>query len=748
MPMRDFHAKCVKYYYRQWRDCGFPWKIASAHVMLIPVFASAGARSTTNASTTGLVLYYDLQTSQTVVVHSNAAVLKVPYEDIRTMDMTPDGRFVAFVANTNGISGTQTCICVWDAQTGTLDVPSLDLSNQVPANSVCSAPAIDTSGRFVAFLSSAPNLVSNSMAGGFHAYLRDRQLGMTTLLDADSNGVGTALSPWVVPRLSDDGRLAAFECLDANLFPNDRNRNSDLLVHDVNNGTNELISLRLPGLFTVTPNGPSTPSSGSVCSNGLLVAFSSDADNLVPNDTNSRPDIFVRDLAAGTNLLVSVDTNGLLSDGASYEPAISADGRYVAFMSRGDNLVPNDANRTFDIFRRDLLTGSTTLVSVNTNGTSTASGRSSRSPIIAGNGRYILFLSFATDLAPEVPAGTVENLFCRDMVSGTTFALTTNGFSAFSVSRDNTFVAVAAVNGIASLPLAVWNCASSSWVYSNGVNNVDFIKISPDGQRIAYATTSSVILNTLDWATGTNRVIVNAALFRKANFSSDGNLLVYDTKTSQAAVDTNAVSDIYLYDFQLGTTSLISRNYVGGAANGISDSPDISSDGRFVAYRSVATNIAPDDINTMADVFVYDRLSQTTTMLSANRLGNRSGSHVSMAPFFSADGNTLLFESWASDLVSNDFNGTADVFAYGLSSGSAIPIFYAKVFPDLSASQTWWISWPAMQGNSYQVQFKNDLGDAWHDLAGNVTILGGQGFLRDPGPAQTQRYYRVVANKP
>jgi len=700
----------------------------------------------TNTATRGLVLYADLQTSQTVVVHTNAAVARMAYEDIRSIEMTPDGRFVAFVANTNSTSGAQTCICLWDAQTGTLDVPSLDLSSQVPTNSVCSAPGFDASGRFVVFISSGSNLVTNSTPGGYHAYLRDRQLGTTTLLDADAHGVGTALIQTVVPRLSANGSLVAFECLDGNLFPNDRNRNSDLVVHDVNNRTNELISMRLSSLFTATPNGPSTISSSTVSSNGLLVAFLSEADNLVTNDTNSRPDIFVRDLAAGTNLLVSVDTNGFPSDGASYEPAISADGRYVAFMSRGDNLVPNIANKTFAIFRRDLLTGTTALVSVNTSGTNASPGRSS---IIAGNGRYILFLSLASDLVPGMSALNVENLFCRDMVSGTTFALTTNGVSAFSVSRDNTFVAVAAKNSNVILPLSVWNCASSSWVYSNGVNNVDSLRISPDGQRIAYNILYyDGYIHALDWATGIDRRIVVGGAPWGSQFSGDGNFFVYAVTASQAAVDTNGVRDVYLYDFQLGTNLLVSRSYLGGAANGKSDYPDISSDGRFIAYRSVATNIVPQDTNGTSDVFVYDRVTQTTTLLSASRFGNRSGNQISMAPFFSADGKTLLFESWASDLVPHDFNTTGDVFAYGLSDGSPIPIFYAKIFPDGGTGQAWWVTWPASPGNSYRVQYKNDLGDTWQDLPSNVTILGGQGFLRDPGPTQTQRYYRVVASEP
>jgi hypothetical protein len=389
------------------------------------------------------------------------------------------------------------------------------------------------------------------------------------------------------------------------------------------------------------------------------------------------------------------------------------------------------------------LTRTMALVSVNTSGVS--GNKSSRLPMTAGDGRNILFLSSATDLIAGSLTG--ENLFCRDIVSGTTFALTTNGASAFSVSRDNTLVAVG-VTVSSSTSLSVWNCANSSWVYSNGPSSVVSLKISPDGHLIAYLTVANASLHTLDWATGTDQTIGTGISPARIRFSGDGNLLVYGTSVSQSPTDTNGLTDIYLYDFQFGTNSLISRSYTGGAANGASDSPDISSDGRFIAYRSLATNIVTGDINGVADIFVYDRLTQTTTLLSASHIGNRSGSHTSMAPFFSADGKTALFESWASDLVPNDFNGTGDVFAYGLSGGAPIPVFYAKIVPDSSAGQAWWLTWPAVLGNAYRVQYKNDLGDTWRELPGNVTILGGQGFLRDPGSVQTQRFYRVVASEP
>lgn len=679
-----------------------------------------------SVSPRGVIFRYNLDTGSTDLVNTNAYSPAENPEEIRNLDMTPDGRFIAFVADSN----TTTAIYVWDAQSSSTVLASGDLSNTIAAGSICDWPSLDASGRFIAFLSSATNMVTNAIAGDYHLYLRDLQTATTTLVDADTNGIGASVGPMTAPRLQGDGRQIAFEGLDGDLVANDRNHAYDVFFRDVEEGITELVSARHPALPSAAGNGPSA-GSVSVSGDGRYVAFGSDADNMVLGDTNGFRDIFVRDRFSGEIVQVSVGTNGSAADGLSSEPSVSADGRYVAFTSSADNLVPNDGNHTLDVFRRDLLTSTTALVSVSTNDVS-ANG-SSHAPVLAGNGRYVLFLSSATDLAPGIVSG--ENLFCRDMVAGIMFALTTNGAPAFSVSRDSALVAVS-VLASGNQRLSVWSCASSSWVYRNGPLGAIPVKISPDGQRIAYETAGSANIIALDWATGTNRSIGIGAVGR-AQFSSNGNVFVYATTFSQSSIDTNAISDIYLYDFQFGTNSLISRNYLGGAANGASDSPDISTDGRFVAYRSVATNIVPDDFNDVADAFVYDRVTQTTTLLSASLSGDGSANNISAAPFFSADGKTLLFESWASDLVSLDFNQSQDVFALAL--------LYASITASSTPGQGPTLSWPARPDETYHVQFKNSLSDSvWQEVNGIVTVTGNRASLTDLAPGPGQRFYRVV----
>jgi Tol biopolymer transport system component len=162
-----------------------------------------------------------------------------------------------------------------------------------------------------------------------------------------------------------------------------------------------------------------------------------------------------------------------------------------------------------------------------------------------------------------------------------------------------------------------------------------------------------------------------------------------------------------------------------------SDSPDISFDGRFVAFRSAADNLVPGDNNGVPDVFVYDQLLGTTTLLGApNSVGpdNRS-----LRPVFSANGLTMLFESWASNLAPNDFNRSSDLFAF------TVPYIYASI----SAGPT--ISWPAF-GQTYRVDYKDNLGDTWQTANGTVTIIGNMGYLTDLSPNSTNRFYRVVGN--
>jgi len=204
--------------------------------------------SSTPAFAPGIILRYQRQTGLTDVVHTNALTPLTSFENMHNLDMTPDGRFIAFVANAAGFSGTNSAIFLWDAQTGTNTPVSVDPSNNPPLTAFCDSPSVSANGRFVAFLSNATNLTTNSLSGGYHLYLRDMQAGTTLLVDADTNGVTAGVAPTAFPSLSADGQWVAFESASPNLVPNDNNGDYDVFLANPYAGVTELISAHHPTL--------------------------------------------------------------------------------------------------------------------------------------------------------------------------------------------------------------------------------------------------------------------------------------------------------------------------------------------------------------------------------------------------------------------------------------------------------------------------------------------------------------------
>jgi Tol biopolymer transport system component len=695
------------------------------------------------SGTVGAILRYNLSSGVTDLVYTNAAVPWGLYETIHDLDMTPDGRFIAFVANVGSTFSAYTCIRLWDAMSGLSTLISGDLSNQTSTNSVCAWPVVDDSGRFVAFNSNAGNLVSNSLTGEYHVYLRDTQTGQTRLLDADTNGVGALVSPGTVPCLSAQGDLVVFECGDGNLVPDDSNRDTDVLLRDLVADRVEFISVRLPASPSLTANGPSTPGAMPVSDDGRFTAFASDATNLVPNDTNACPDIFVHDMLYGTNVLVSVATNGGAADFASSDSAISGDGLFVAFTSWADNLVPGDTNNAQDVFVRDLRAGTTVLVSLNSAGT--GSGNSaSFSPSISSDGRYVLFRSLARNLAPGSFTAGYENLFLRDLQAGTNYALThtTTGSPLSAMTPDGRFVVFyGSISG--STPYVyLWDSQVGGLVYTNMTNGILNVAVSPDGRRIACASMTWTTLSVVDRAANTNWTTGPISISRHARlrFSADGRFLTYVGRPS-------TYGQVYLCDFQTGTNLLLSRSYnTGIGARGASGDPEISPDGRFVAYTTEASDIVPGDTNGVCDVLLYDRLANATTLLSASRFGNTSADNRSIRSSFSGDSQTLVLESCASDLMGRDFNHSSDVFAFLLHSSSPIPVFQVSVVAGTPLGPGYWFTWPILPSRNYHVQSKNTLDDMnWQDVTVGTTLLGRQGYFKDPSPGAPQRFYRILA---
>lgn len=701
-----------------------------------------------SGSNSGIILRYNVQTSATDLVYSNATVLVGSFANLHNLDMTPDGRFIAFVANVGNTSLTNTAIYLWDAQTGTNTLVSPDQTTGGPAIGVCDSPVVSTNGQYVVFLCGGTNLVPNPLIGQYHLYLRDVQAGATALVDVDTNGMGSGVNAITVPSLSDDGSIVAFDAPDGNIVANDRNHDNDIFVRNLTAQTTEMVSDHDPSLPSLTPSGGASAFTAcSVSANGRYVAFFSDADNVTPNDTNGYRDVFVRDLMTGTNIPVSLNTNGVVGDSISTDPAINGDGRYVAFTSSANDLVANVTyNAQYNaqnVFVRDLQAGTTTLVSVSTNGFNSGNG-DSYSPTISADGRYILFHSKASNLAAGSFGSGYENLFLRDLQTGATYALTSGGSGtgvyAASMTPDGQNIAFSGfLPGQSTAYLYVWNSTLAKLTYTNSSSTAFALAISPNGQKLAYLQGTPRQLYAVAVVSNATSVIQSSGVFLQScvglQFSGDGRFLTYAMASNSIAWPTQ---NVYLYDFQAGTNLLISQNpNTLQPANGTSDSPAISADGRFIAYRSAATNLVAGSTNGISELIVYDRLANSNTMLSTAATGTASGDNRSLTPVFSGDGRTLVFASWASNLAADDFNHFSDLFAFAF--------LYVNV--TLGApGQGPTIGWPYVSGHNYQVEYKNNLNDSvWQQVNGTLNINGNQASLTDPAPASSQRFYRVVA---
>ncbi|MBI4769591.1 MAG: hypothetical protein HY784_04045 [Chloroflexi bacterium] len=266
-------------------------------------------------------------------------------------------------------------------------------------------------GRFVAFFSAADNLVSHDTNHTGDVFVHDRKSGQTLRASVGYDGQqGNGASDSAA--ISANGRFVAFRSAANNLVSDDTNRVNDIFVRGLLAGTAVRVSVASDG-----SQGNGTSGSTSISASGRIIAFNSDADNLIPDDTNRTTDAFVRDILTGATTRISVASDGAPGNGVSNSPVISASGRYVAFRSSASNLVAGDSNGLPDIFVHDRETGETTRVSVASDGTQ-GNGIADL-PVISASGRYVAFRSEASNLVPG-DTNRWSDIFVHDRETGET----------------------------------------------------------------------------------------------------------------------------------------------------------------------------------------------------------------------------------------------------------------------------------------------------------------------------------------
>jgi Ca2+-binding RTX toxin-like protein len=397
--------------------------------------------------------------------------------------------------------------------------------------------------------------------------------------------------------------------------------------------------------------GNSDSSSPSISADGRFVAFFSRASNLVPGDTNNNIDIFVRDLLTNTTTRVSIDSAGNQGNSDSSSPSISADGRFVAFASFASNLLPN---MRYDILVRDLLTNTTTNISVDSAGN--PANNFSSSPSISADGRFVAFDSFASNLV----AGDTNNnspvrnsdIFLRDLLTSTTTRASID--SAGNQGNSNSFSPSISADG----RFVAFQSFVSNLVPGDTNNQPDiFVR--------------GLLTNT------TTLVSVDSAGNQGNNFSSspsissDGRFVAFKSFASNLVPgDTNNQPDIFVRDLSTNTTTRVSVDSAGNQGNNLSSSPSISADGRFVAFKSLASNLVPENTNNQSGIFVRDLLTNTTTRVSVDsvKVDPVKGLDSSGPLSISADGRFVVFGSDVSNLVSGDTNNSSDIFVADIGS--------------------------------------------------------------------------------
>ncbi len=374
--------------------------------------------------------------------------------------------------------------------------------------------------------------------------------------------------------------------------------------------------------------------------NGRYLTFASKASNLVQEDENNLQDVFVYDVELDSITLVTRHSDGTQANGLSENPDISTDGRFVVFDSLAQNLVNGDSNNFRDIFLHDQDNGETVLVSLTHDGQS-ANG-SSYNPAISGNGRFVAFDSLAQNLVSN-DTNQVGNVFVRDMQGGT-MALVSAGLNgqppngnsyAPDISEDGRFV--------------TFYSSATNLVAGDSIANFDvFLHDRETGQTICLSRTANG-----DQALGDSYEPTISANGRYVAYLSDAGNLV--------SGDDNDNFDIFLYDRLTGYTRLISRAPDGSVGDDGSFISSLSADGRYIAFFSAATNLVPGDQNGAWDAFVRDVFQQQTWLLSQNQQG-ASGNGNSSFVSISGDGLLAAFDSLANDLVPEDENEFRDIF--------------------------------------------------------------------------------------
>lgn len=385
------------------------------------------------------------------------------------------------------------------------------------ANGSSSAAAISGDGRFVAYSSSADNLVAGDTNEARDIFLHDVQTGLTSRVSVSSAGSqGNDASGSA--SISGNGRFVTFSSTADNLVGGDTNEQGDVFVHDVQTGVTRLVSVSSTG-----EAGNGISQNPTISADGRFVAFSSEADNLVAGDTNEAGDIFIHEIETGITTRVSVGWSGEQASEGVESYSMSADGRFVAFTADGENLVPGEDDCA--IYIRDRLTDTTNCITAEANPGDIS---------ISNDGRFITFESVTIPVEPPEFLGAGDTrprikLVLHDRQTGESKiipSLQAISGSTHSISADGRFIA--------------------------------FTQRTPDGPDGAfiYDIRSELAITTVIFKESENERTQSFSapptptswITQFPTFSADGSVIAFNSFDNLVLEDTNNQSDVFVLD--------------------------------------------------------------------------------------------------------------------------------------------------------------------------------------------------------
>jgi len=710
-------------------------------------FCSSGTNLMAGEQTTRYtnVYLHDRLTDTTTLVSRSIAspLLGGNYDScLENLALSSDGRYLTFNSEARDLVAPADPtwshqVYLYDRETAQLTLVSHAAGNGAQrANDNSRTSSISADGRWIVYESAATDLVAGLTDGNnaYDVFLFDRTTGLNVLVSHASGSLTTAAGA-SFPEISADGAWVVYSSISSNLVTGQTDGifTTDVFLWERTTGTTRLVS-HTPGSTTTTGNGDS--GGYAISSDGSWIAFDSSSTDLVAGatDGNDAFDLFLFERSTGTNTLVShAAGSAATANGSSGVSVLSPDGGHLLFSSRATDLLPGmtDANGAPDLFTWNRATGSVTLVSHAQGSATTAGNEPTFTGALSGDGLFVAFSSSATNLAGATDTNEGTDVFVHDLGSGANTAL----------SYSPPVITASANGNVDYLHRLITSADGRFIVFQSAADDLVPGQVDAnDGGNDTFLYDRETGLTTLvsHSASSSSTTTGNDSSY-EAVISRDGRFVAYSAwATDLVAGQTDVGKNVFLFDRLLGSTIVVSHA-VGSPTQGrycefvkisgdgrfvafLNDNylflfdreadtltpihpwvfvtaVELSTDGRYLAFTSNATNIVPgqSDSNGSEDRFLYDRISGTTVLASRSASSpTTAGNAQSFAPgagSLSADGRFVLIQSSATDLVPGqvDTNGQPDYFLFDRVTGAVSLVTHAFSSPTTTANAaTYW----------------------------------------------------------